>query len=594
MRIYQHVKLAGILLGLGSIHLDALPYVFEIRDKELNPVSDKIFGQFLERASWGEPGPEACLIDGTGELLPEAMEMLRKMDIPIIRFPGGTDVDFLDWRDMIDHVPGREGKDRPVSHSRGNQITNRFGYDEYFRMRDELGAETILVLNFLDAVSGKKPIREAALDNCGLLAYANARIGQKLPEGMPDWPAIRALNGHPEPFGIEYIQIGNETWVDHFRNAARTGMKELEEPQLAAHLLECLKAYVEVIREIDPIIPIIIDAVGPFQSHELYLRDPYIREEVEFATSHHYFFGDLQDIRIDGESYPLEGWSTMDFWALWTGMLGYTYQHGGSIGEGQLQRSAERADELGYKLAYTEWNWNKWGYAGLDPQPEINYEVAAGLGVAGFLHGFIRNGDRVSLATQSMLLGVSWNIAAIRMDKTRKVPPFFSPQGQVTDFYRRHTGDTRLEVGSPPMPRLPFLHEKENALDMGSLLDVTATRGDSLLNIHVVNRSLHDPVPATFKVPDGVIGPAVVWLLDGDPFDKTGRYQTTHTFLEKRMELSVVDGEIVWDASKPDGQPRRCLDTRRARDLFGFEALTPFEEGLRETIAWYRKVRAKT
>ena len=53
-------------------------------------------------------------------------------------------------------------------------------------------------------------------------------------------------------------------------------------------------------------------------------------------------------------------------------------------------------------------------------------------------------------------------------------------------------------------------------------------------------------------------------------------------------------GDIVWDASKPDGQPRRCLDTRRARDCFGFEAQTSFEAGLRETIDWYRKARAKT
>jgi GDP-L-fucose synthase len=48
-------------------------------------------------------------------------------------------------------------------------------------------------------------------------------------------------------------------------------------------------------------------------------------------------------------------------------------------------------------------------------------------------------------------------------------------------------------------------------------------------------------------------------------------------------------GEIVWDASKPDGQPRRCLDIRRAKREFGFEAKTPFEKGLRETVNWYRK-----
>jgi GDP-L-fucose synthase len=50
-------------------------------------------------------------------------------------------------------------------------------------------------------------------------------------------------------------------------------------------------------------------------------------------------------------------------------------------------------------------------------------------------------------------------------------------------------------------------------------------------------------------------------------------------------------GEIRYDASKPDGQPRRCLDVTRARELFGFEATTSLDEGLGRTIAWYRGQR---
>jgi GDP-L-fucose synthase len=53
-------------------------------------------------------------------------------------------------------------------------------------------------------------------------------------------------------------------------------------------------------------------------------------------------------------------------------------------------------------------------------------------------------------------------------------------------------------------------------------------------------------------------------------------------------QLMDYQGEIRWDASKPDGQPRRCLDTKRATELFGFSAQTSFEEGLRKTIQWYQ------
>ena len=53
-------------------------------------------------------------------------------------------------------------------------------------------------------------------------------------------------------------------------------------------------------------------------------------------------------------------------------------------------------------------------------------------------------------------------------------------------------------------------------------------------------------------------------------------------------KLTGFQGKLVWDASMPDGQPRRKLDTSKARKLFGFESQTPFEDGLRKTIEWYR------
>jgi GDP-L-fucose synthase len=54
-------------------------------------------------------------------------------------------------------------------------------------------------------------------------------------------------------------------------------------------------------------------------------------------------------------------------------------------------------------------------------------------------------------------------------------------------------------------------------------------------------------------------------------------------------ELMGFTGEITWDASMPNGQPRRSLDASRARELFGFEATTPLREGLERTVAWYRE-----
>ena len=66
-----------------------------------------------------------------------------------------------------------------------------------------------------------------------------------------------------------------------------------------------------------------------------------------------------------------------------------------------------------------------------------------------------------------------------------------------------------------------------------------------------------------------------------------GKEITIRDLAEKIALLTRFDGELVWDASQPDGQPRRKLDTTRARERFGFEATTGFDEGLRATIDWF-------
>ena len=71
-----------------------------------------------------------------------------------------------------------------------------------------------------------------------------------------------------------------------------------------------------------------------------------------------------------------------------------------------------------------------------------------------------------------------------------------------------------------------------------------------------------------------------------------GHEITIRELIHLIARLTGYRGDIRWDPSKPDGQPRRALDTRRAREMFGFQASTSFEDGLRETISWYLQGRA--
>lgn len=71
----------------------------------------------------------------------------------------------------------------------------------------------------------------------------------------------------------------------------------------------------------------------------------------------------------------------------------------------------------------------------------------------------------------------------------------------------------------------------------------------------------------------------------------SGREVSMRQLITVISELVGFTGEIVWDRAMPNGQPRRCLDTSRAAECFGFRATTDFREGLARTIAWYRESR---
>lgn len=80
---------------------------------------------------------------------------------------------------------------------------------------------------------------------------------------------------------------------------------------------------------------------------------------------------------------------------------------------------------------------------------------------------------------------------------------------------------------------------------------------------------------------------------DPDPVNVGAGFEIKIRDLAALVARTVgFEGEIKWDTSKPNGQPRRCLDTSRARERFGFEAEIPFEDGLRRTVDWFTNERA--
>jgi GDP-L-fucose synthase len=80
-----------------------------------------------------------------------------------------------------------------------------------------------------------------------------------------------------------------------------------------------------------------------------------------------------------------------------------------------------------------------------------------------------------------------------------------------------------------------------------------------------------------------------------DPVNLGAGFEITiRDLAELIAKLTGFTGKIIWDASKPDGQPRRMLDVSKAKAEFGFAASTSFTEGLRRTIGWYRKMHQES
>jgi GDP-L-fucose synthase len=131
---------------------------------------------------------------------------------------------------------------------------------------------------------------------------------------------------------------------------------------------------------------------------------------------------------------------------------------------------------------------------------------------------------------------------------------------------------------------IPALIKKcQDALDSGAgQIEVWGTGRASREFLYV-----EDAARAICLAAESYDGPEPVNL--GAGFEITIRALT-----ELIARLVGFAGQILWDPNKPDGQPRRCLDTSRAERLFGFRATTPFEEGLKRTIQWYRSERSST
>jgi hypothetical protein len=136
---------------------------------------------------------------------------LSEMGPTVLRYPGGLTANDFDWKQGIGPIAERD------PNYGGTGIPQTFGTDEFLQYCEELGAEAIFVVNVSSFGKRLGTVQGAA----DWVEYCNSPADGSNPGGGTDWAALRAANGHKEPYGVKYWELGNEETFPGFEDYAR-------------------------------------------------------------------------------------------------------------------------------------------------------------------------------------------------------------------------------------------------------------------------------------------------------------------------------------------------------------------------------------
>ncbi|MEW6074126.1 MAG: alpha-L-arabinofuranosidase C-terminal domain-containing protein [Planctomycetota bacterium] len=345
--------------------------------------------------------------DNVHGLRADTLALLRELDAPIYRWPGGNFVSGYDWRDGIGDRDRRPPRKNPAW--RGIE-PNDFGLDEFLAFCRELGTEPYIALN-----SGLGEV-ESAVDE---LRYAN---------DPPDSPLgqLRAANGHPAPYGVHFWGIGNEMYGDW----------QLGHMPLAEYVQKHNR-FAAALRAADPSIELVgVGAVGPWSETML----TACAEHMDLLSEHFY----------RGEA---------------PGLIAHVAQIPEAVRAiaAVHRRYRETLPSLAgraIRIALDEWNY----WYGPAEYGEIGtrYFLKDALGIAAGLQEYARNSDLYFMANYAQTVNV------IGCIKTTKTAAAFDPPGLVLSLYRRQFGVLPVATTcAPPLDAMAALTADGRVLTIG-------------------------------------------------------------------------------------------------------------------------------
>jgi alpha-L-arabinofuranosidase len=322
---------------------------------------------------------------------PEVLALLKELDAPVYRWPGGNFVSGYDWRDGIGDRDRRPPRKNPawkgVEH-------NDVGIHEYLDLMRLIGAEPYITVN-----SGLGDVVMAVEE----LEYANGAPDSKMGR-------LRAANGHPEPWGVRFWAIGNEMYGDW----------QLGHMPLADYVKKHIQ-YAEAMRAKDPSVKVVaVGAVGRWS--ETMLAEAADHMDL---ISEHFYVGHKPGLLSHVNQMPSEVRRIADAHRKY-----------------RAEIPALKTKEV--PVALDEWNY----WYGPEVYGEIGtqYFLEDALGVAAAFNEYARQSDIYFMANYAQTVNV---IGAIKTSKTAAV---LDSTGVILALFRKHFGTIPAAVGGAPEP----------------------------------------------------------------------------------------------------------------------------------------------
>jgi len=353
---------------------------------------------------------------------PEVLALLKELDSPVYRWPGGNFVSGYDWRDGIGDRDKRPPRKNPawtgVEH-------NDVGVHEYLDLIRLIGSEAYITVN-----SGLGDVVMAL----GELGYVNGAPDSKMGK-------LRAANGHPEPWGVKFWAIGNEMYGDW----------QLGHIPLFDYVKKHTQ-YAVAMKAMDPSVQVVaVGAVGRWSETMLAEASNHMD-----LISEHFYVGHKAGLLAHVNQMPAEVRRIAEAHR----------KYRATIPTLKMKEVPVALDE-----------WNYWYGPHLYGELGTQYFLEDALGVAAGLNEFARQSDVYFMANYAQTVNV---IGAIKTSKTAAV---LDSTGVILALYRKHFGTVPVAVGGAPEPLDVMACWKDETKGAMTLSIVNPTRMAQVLRL---------------------------------------------------------------------------------------------------------------